>query len=185
VADPKAEIDLLHQSLERLRIEFDRYFRKERKFPPLQDRNALEATLRRAGARPMVSTGDQFRFSGIQSRFLSLSSLWERQLRELEEGRAPGAPRAASAATPPPAPAPAPITEEGLDRAVDGWKTARRSCGLPANDREAAAFREMLRKKASEIAGSSGGQVEFTVSAEGGKPRIRAAVRKPGEPAAE
>jgi hypothetical protein len=67
---------------------------------------------------------------------------------------------------------------------VDGWKTARAECGLPANDREAAAFREMLRKKAAEIAGASGGQVEFTVSAEDGKPRVRAAVRKAGEPSA-
>ena len=174
MSDPKAEIDTLFQSLERLRIEFDRFFRKERKFPPLQDRNRLEGVLRRMGTRSLGSTGDQFRLANLQGRFQSLSGLWERQLRDLEEGRTPGRPSTGA----PAGPGAGPVSDEHLDRAVDGWKTARTECGLPAGDAEAAAFRELLRRKAAEIAGSGGGRVEFSVSVEGGKPKIRAALRK-------
>jgi hypothetical protein len=126
------------------------------------------------GTRSLVSTSDQFRLSNLQSRFQSMSGLWERQLRDLEEGRTPGRPQAAPSA----GPGAGPVSEDHLDRAVDGWKTARTECGLPAGDAEAAAFREMLRRKATEIAGTGGGRVEFSVSVEAGKPKIRAAVRK-------
>jgi hypothetical protein len=182
VADPKTEIDQLYQSLERLRVEFDRFFRKERKFPPIQERNALEAALRRMGSRPMVSTGDQFRFTGLQCRYTAMATLWERQLRDLEEGRGAALRSAAApaASTFPAAPSAEAIAAERLEAAVDGWKTARAECGAPANDAEAAAFREMLRRKAAEIAGAGGGTVEFSVSVEGGRPKIRAAVRRDG-----
>jgi hypothetical protein len=52
---------------------------------------------------------------------------------------------------------------------------ARRSCGLGGDPAELAALRETLASRAKEISSSSGGKkVEFRVSVEEGKPRIKA-----------
>jgi hypothetical protein len=52
---------------------------------------------------------------------------------------------------------------------------ARRSCGLPGDPSELPSLREALLARATEISASSGGKtVEFHVSVEEGKPKVKA-----------
>jgi hypothetical protein len=52
---------------------------------------------------------------------------------------------------------------------------ARRACGLPAGEEDISATRDALLARAREIAGKSNARkVEFRVSVEEGKPKIKA-----------
>jgi hypothetical protein len=55
---------------------------------------------------------------------------------------------------------------------------ARRSCGLSCEPSDIPSLRETLYARAVEISASAGGKrVEFLVSIDGGKPKVKAVLR--------
>lgn len=71
-----------------------------------------------------------------------------------------------------------PVDREQIDRAAEALLEARRSCGLAGDPSDIPSLREMLYARALEISASAGGKkVEFVVSVEGGKPKVKAVLR--------
>lgn len=169
-------LDRIEASLTDVKRQYDLFFQGARRTEPVEERKALEWLVRRLGQRKIPNTSDQFRFNSLQSRFHSLVTLWNRMGRELEEGRLVRD-RGGNLVRPQEA-APEPVDPAHLDQVVDELQAARRECGLPTGDRDVEAMREMLRSRAAEIAGKGGARrVEFRVTIEEGKPKIKAGLR--------
>jgi len=70
------------------------------------------------------------------------------------------------------------IEREDDAPAAEALLEARRSCGLAGDPSDIPSLRETLYARALEISASAGGKkVEFLVSVEGGKPKVKAVLR--------
>jgi hypothetical protein len=175
--DLKMTLDRLDADLVALKHQYDLFFQGGRRSEPMKERKAFETQLLVLSRRSVINSSDQLRFSNLQGRYWAFANLWTRTVRDLEEGRL----RRDSVGS---------ITRLGterketadsgnIDRAAKELLEARRSCGLAGGDpSELAALRETLSARAREISASSGGKkVEFRVSIEDGKPKVKATLR--------
>ncbi|HSL92085.1 MAG TPA: MXAN_5187 C-terminal domain-containing protein [Candidatus Limnocylindrales bacterium] len=175
-ADMKELLDRVEEEIAGVKRQYDLFFQGSRRSEPSDKRREVEETVRRMGQRKIVNSNDQFRFHSLQSRFYSLSNLWVRMIRDLEEGRLKRDPHGALARkTPPP---PDPVDPAHIDRVIAELVEARKACGLPAGDEEnLSATRETLLARAREISGRSGGRkVEFRICVDEGKPKVKARI---------
>lgn len=171
--DLKELLDRIEADIAEVKRQYDLFFQGARRQEPSEPRRELEETVRRMGQRRINNSNDQFRFNNLQSRFYSFSNLWIRTVRDLEEGRllrdrsgilvrAAAVPRD-------------PVDPDHLERVLREFLAARRACGLSTEDDDLARAREILLARARAIAGKSGTRkVEFRVSVEEGKPKIKA-----------
>ncbi|MEM9290192.1 MAG: hypothetical protein AAGD01_00760 [Acidobacteriota bacterium] len=97
-AKPKnrdAELSRFETRLRQLRIEYEKFFNGALLVPPEEERLNLQAELRRLRQLPQLTSVESFRLNGLEARFNSFSELFQRRVRDREEGRTP---RAAAAA---------------------------------------------------------------------------------------
>ncbi len=91
-APPPASIDRdlqrLEAELKRLEVEYNMYFSGRLPKPPWETRSRVAAIVKQYHRTPIQNYGDRFRFSTLQTRFSTLTDLWDRGLRAREEGRA-------------------------------------------------------------------------------------------------
>jgi hypothetical protein len=176
VGDLKETLDQIEAEIANVKRQYDLFFQGIRRSEPSDKRKEVEETIRRMGQRKIVNTNDQFRFNNLQTRFYSFTNLWLRMVRDLEEGRLIRDPSGALVHGR--SPASDPVEPAHLDQVIGELMEARRSCGLPAGEEDLSATREALLARAREIAGKSGAnKVEFRISVEEGKPKIKALVR--------
>jgi len=172
-------LDGLEAEILKVKLEYDLFFQGTRQTEPIEEKRRLDESIRRIGQRRIINTLDQFRFNGIQSRYYSYCNLWMRTVRDLEEGRMTRDP--AGSLAPPPRSPEEPVAGDHLDRIVEELCAARTLCGIPPGESDVNALKETLRARAREIASKAGaGKVEFKVSVEGGKPKLKAVVRPAG-----
>jgi len=100
------QLPALEQMLNRLIREWERFFAGDRRVPPVVERTALDRRFRALLERPDNRRSVQFKFEQLQHRFGTYSQMWERMLREREEGRSPYPIRRPGAPPPPPPPEP-------------------------------------------------------------------------------
>ena len=191
--DPKVLLMQIEAELAELKNQYDLFFQGGRRGEPTRERKDLESKLLTISRRAMIKSADQNRFSNLQAKFWSNVNLWARIIRDFEEGRLRrdkrgaltragiGQPDEAGPAMPKPsAPsqgtAPAPAAGTGnLDQAAKALMEARKKCGIQANPSELASLRSALESRAKELSASAGGKkVEFHVTVEGGKPKVKA-----------
>ena len=172
----KDALDRIEADLADLKRQYDLFFQGARRTEPNEERRILEWMVRRLGQRKIPNTSDQFRFSSLQSRFFSYSNLWARMVRDLEEGRLVRDTRGDLVQTK--GRGGEPVPSDHLDQVLEELRNARRECGLRTEEKDIDSLREMLRSRAAEMAERSGGRrVEFRVTIEGGKPKVKAALR--------
>lgn len=172
----KDELDRIEGEIDGVKRQYDLFFQGNRRAEPIEERRTVEWMIRRTGQRKIINTSDQFRFHGLQGRFYSLSNLWTRMIRDLEEGRLSR--DSGGSLVRPAAPEESPVDPTHLDQVLNQLKTARTACGLPTEDADIAAIRQTLSDRADEIAKKSGAKkVEFRVSVEDGKPKVKAVMR--------
>ena len=89
LTDVQRELELLAADLKRLEAEYNMFFAGRMPRPPWETRNRVTATFKRLDRDRgyLQGTGDKFRIETMQSRFQSLTELWDRGLRAREEGR--------------------------------------------------------------------------------------------------
>jgi hypothetical protein len=176
-ADMKEMLDRIEAEIAGVKRQYDLFFQGIRRSEPSDKRREVEETVRRMGQRKIVNSNDQFRFHSLQSRFYSLSNLWVRMVRDLEEGRMKRdtSGTLVRGASPPPDP----VDPAHIDQVIAELVEARRACGLPAGEeKDLSETREALLARAREISGKSGAKkVEFRVRVEEGKPKVKAVVR--------
>lgn len=116
MAAPGSEFDRdmreLEAEMKRLEAEYNMYFAGRLPRPPWETRARVEAIVKRYDRRALVNTGQRFRFSTLQARFVKFSEMWSRAVRVREEGTPQGAARRTRAPAPPPPP-PAAAGERG------------------------------------------------------------------------
>jgi hypothetical protein len=175
-ADIKDLLDRIEAKIAEVRRQYDLFFQGVRRSEPVDKRREIEEAVRRMGQRKIINTNDQFRFNNLQCRFYSHVNLWARMVRDLEEGRLA---RDASGALVRGASSPQePVEPSHMNQVIVDLIEARKACGLPAGEEDLSATRVALQARAREIAGKAGGRkVEFRVSVEEGKPKIKAVVR--------
>ncbi len=186
----KGILDRIEADIAAVKRQYDFFFQGTRRSEPMDLRREMEDTIRRMGQRRIINTNDQFRFLALQNRFYSLCNLWRRMVRDLEEGRltrdssggvirtAGSAPAAATSEPAGPAEARGPVDPEHLDRVLKELSEARTACSLPAGEEEIAAIRDTLLTRARDLSEKTGGKrIEFRVSVEDGKPKVKATFR--------
>jgi hypothetical protein len=87
--DVQRDLEILTAELRRLEAEYNMFFAGRLPRPPWETRNRVTSMVKRFDRDRgyLQGTGDRFRFETLQSRFQSLTELWDRGLRAREEGR--------------------------------------------------------------------------------------------------
>jgi len=169
--------------IERLRIEFERYFNGALRLPPEEMLEDLARELKGLRGLTIRSATDQFRLGTLEARFNSLRELLNRRLRAREEGRGPlHAPHRAT--TPRPDPLAGfvvvdriePVAVEALYRGL-----AEHGSGTPGVDLDR--FTAFLEQQLTAIRARTGcGAVQFRLAREGDKLKLKARPLAAAEP---
>jgi hypothetical protein len=170
-------LDQLGRDIQQLRIDFERFFNGALPVPPEELRGRVQAQIR--GLRGMTNLAtavDSFRLGDFEARFNSYNEMFNRRLRDLEEGRA-----AAVRAAPPAAPQRY-DPQQGIvlgDR-IDPEATEALYRGLVAAPGESPrfdldSFQTYLSRQVAAIREKTGcAQVQFRLAAEDGKVKLKA-----------
>ena len=174
--DAKEILDRLEAALADLKHQYDLFFSGKRRSEPMKERKGIETKLLSLSRRAIVNNTDQLRFNNISGRYWTYANLWTRTVRDLEEGRIHR--DTGGSVKRGPRKRVEPVDRENIDRVVDALLEARRSCGLDGDPSDIPTLRETLYARALEISSSAGGKkVEFRVTVEEGKPKIKAVLR--------
>ncbi len=169
----EAAVARLERELRDLILEWERFFSRDRRLPPQKERTDLSRRIRRLFEHGVHGSAAQFRLEQLQHRFNTYNQLWERQLREREEGRRSGVWRRPGARRPD-APAPAAVQGGGSRAALyDRYVAEMRRLGREVTvDREA--FERRVRRQRKQVEQQLGRPVELDVVVSDGKVRLAA-----------
>jgi hypothetical protein len=82
--------DQLSRDIRQLQIDSERFFNGGLPVPPEELRNRIQTQIRNLRNLKITSALDSFRLGDLEARFNSYNELFNRRLREREEGRRPG-----------------------------------------------------------------------------------------------
>lgn len=172
----QASIDQLDRDIQQLKIDFERFFSGNLPTPPEEFRLVVQQRIRGLRATPLQALVDRFRLNTLEARFNTLNELFNRRLREREEGPATQLGRAIAhthrrydpyqgivvGETPPPEA----IQELYRELYDDGTPDAR------ANFQN---FQTYLLRQMAAIRERSGcDEVKFRIATEGGEMKLKA-----------
>jgi chromosome segregation ATPase len=80
------ELKELEIQLNRLRLEYEQFFRGGMKREPLSLRGKVQKTITRFMSDPPRTATHKFRFNALNARYQTYRNLWGRTMRELESG---------------------------------------------------------------------------------------------------
>jgi hypothetical protein len=83
----KADLDRLSAMIQELRVEYERFFAGALPVPPEELRHRIQLKLRDLRNSPMMTAGDRFLLTSLEARYNAYAELFNRRLRESEEGR--------------------------------------------------------------------------------------------------
>jgi len=81
------DLQQLAADLRRLEVEYTQFFAGRLPRPPLRLRSSVDALMRRLDRAPFEQIAQRFRFQTLQSRYATFGELWDRSMRQREEGR--------------------------------------------------------------------------------------------------
>lgn len=186
------DLVVIESSIRQLQIEWDKFFGGVERKPPTDLKTRLEALLRRYANAEIRNNAERFRYQNLTARYNTMSELWMKKLRALEEGRPLGLHGSKVPQLPPPPPpstrapeprasaAPSeyrvrrPEAETEVVRALfDQYQQARTRAGEGGVKFES--FQKVIAQQASRILTEKGGQaVEFRVETKDGKVSLKA-----------
>ena len=185
------DLGVIEASIRQLQIEWDKFFGGVERKPPTDLKVRLEALLRRHANAEIRNNAERFRYQNLTARYNTMSELWMKKLRAMEEGRPMGLHGSKLPPLPPPPPAarapepraPAapgeyrvrrPDAETEVVRALfDQYQRARSQAGEAGVKFES--FQKVIAQQASRILTEKGGQaVEFRVETKDGKVSLKA-----------
>ena len=76
----------LEEMLRRLKTLYDQFFSGTRPLPPVEDRKRLERAIRELGQDRIRDNATRFRFNNLMNKWTMFQELWNRKMREKEEG---------------------------------------------------------------------------------------------------
>jgi len=84
-----AELERLQVGLRQLKVQYDMFFAGSLPRQPQELRSELEKIVKRLSGAPIRKYSQRFHLASLVSRFNSMSELWSKTLRTLEEGDRP------------------------------------------------------------------------------------------------
>lgn len=189
MGEPEKEIAQLESLLRRLEKEYDQFLAGQLRREPTETENAVLAIVRGWSARGVQNPTLTFKFNTLVARYNAFRTVWQRRVREREEGRSPiPAPRKPRAVAPAPRPAPQPAPPPGpaeyvsrdphregaqLHDLYTAYRRLREECGEPTERLREETFRATLSEKIEALRRAQGcDAVAVRVVAEGGRTRI-------------
>jgi hypothetical protein len=174
------QINHIERRFKLLIREWDRYFSGDIRVPPEKERKELERRLRLLTERPSPRRMEQYRLEQLQHRFMTYVQMWERMLREREEGRSRFPVRRPGAPPPPPRPtagspnagASASVKSKGgglYDRYVAAKQQTGEAVGMDQK-----AFHDQIAAQKKSLEARLGQKVRFDVLVENGKVKLAA-----------
>ena len=82
----QAYIEQLDRDIQQLKIDFERFFNGSLPTPPEETRLGVRHQIQRLRSAPIHALVDRFRLNTLEARFNTLNELFNRRLREREEG---------------------------------------------------------------------------------------------------
>jgi len=168
--DYTAIINRLEGQIRQYRVDYQRFFNGDAKVPPEDQGTKIRLHLNELAAVSQLPSVDQYRLTGLEARFNSLSELFRRRLRDLD------LPQQATTAAPPPAAdtvasviiSPSEDSQE-VGTLYDALYSRANSKVAPED------FHAYLLNQAAEVRKRTGcTKVRFTVRSDGGKKRLKA-----------
>ena len=180
-----ADLDDLEESITALQVLYEKYFLGIDRRPPEQERKRVSTRIRELKEQMIRNTALKFRVNTMFAKLLSFERMWDRTLREIEEGtykrdvfkakmhmKDKAAEKKAAPSAPPPA---AEIPDEKLRRLYDTYLVARQRCGEPTDgisyDSVAARIRSQVPQLLEKHKAKN---IEFKVVIKGGKAVLKA-----------
>jgi hypothetical protein len=168
-------LDQLSQDIQKLRVDFERFFNGALPSPPEELRGRVQAQIRHLRGLSLQSAVDSFRLGDLEARFTSYNELFNRRVRDLEEGR-----RAARTAPPPEARRYDPEKGIVFGERVDPEAAEALYQGLAASPGGAPrfdldSFQTYLTRQVAAIREKTGcSKVQFRLATEDGKVKLKA-----------
>jgi hypothetical protein len=186
------DLSRLERDIRQLKIEYEQYFGGGRKRPPADIEWRIDQTIKRYGDRSAEMNFQQrFRYGNLAQTYVKYRDIFRKRMQRREEGReerhfgAAARAIAAERASTQPAKSPVPVAvicsdlsaESGeVDQLYRAFCEALQSSGEATDKLSRATFEKFLMQKSEQIR-KGGQQVEFVVSVEGGKARLKARVK--------
>lgn len=152
----EAEIRACEEALEAIRIQYEQFFSRILRRPPLEEEEALRRRIARLRSSAGGKGAMRFRLEGLHQRMLSFQRMWSRTVREMEEGKYHRdlarlrRHQTAGAAARPAAtrPSDSPQDEAKLRQLYSAWMEARKRCNQ--TDRQPS-FEDMQRSIRKQV----------------------------------
>ena len=184
------DLNRFERDIRQLKIEYEQYFGGGRKRPPAEIEWRIEHTIKRYGDRSAeMNYAQRFRYGNLAQTYVKYREIFHKRMQRREEGTVErhfgAAARAIEAERARRAKSPAPVAvscselsvESGqVDELYRAFCEALQTSGQATNQLSRAKFEKFLLQKSEQIRGR-GKQVEFVVSVEGGKARLKARVK--------
>lgn len=82
-------LDHLQRDVRQFQVDFERFFNGGLPLPPEELRNRIQAQLRNLRNTNITAAVDNFRLNDLEARYNSYNEMFNRRLRDVEEGRGP------------------------------------------------------------------------------------------------
>ena len=186
------DLSRLERDIRQLKIEYEQYFGGGKKRPPSDIEWRIEQVIKRYGDRAAeMNYGQRFRYGNLTQTYSKYREIFHKRMQKREEGtvqrhfgaaaRAIQAERARSGTA---SPSPVAVTCSDLEREsgkVDelyrAFREALNSSGESVERLSREKFQKFLLQKSEQIRKQRGEQIEFLVSIENGKARLKARVK--------
>jgi len=169
------ELNRLAQAIKDLRIDFERFFNGAVQIPPEEKKADIQRQIRRLRQAKLQGAAETFRLGSLEARFNSLNELYNRRLRDHEEGRGHRSATAGVRSS-------RHDVERGvvLGETVDAGAVEALYTGLQRRPGEGPqfdldSFRTYLQRQVSSLREKTGcREVQFRLSEEDGKMKLKA-----------
>jgi hypothetical protein len=169
----------VEKMLKELRVQYEQYFAGVEKIAPMKARDDLERQLRLLGRRKIVQTDLRYRLQNLASRFHSYKGMWERNQRQMDEGRYPRHTKKISSASPQRGAKPAFAASTDPAQLYKDYLRLCMECRVPASIDGINTMETFLRTKEEVIRQRYGNvKCSFDVVNENGKPKIKAKLKR-------
>jgi len=186
------DLSRLERDIRQLKIEFEQYFGGGKKRPPNDIEWRIEQVIKRYGDRAAeMNYGQRFRYGNLTQTYSKYREIFHKRMQKREEGtvqrhfgaaaRAIQAERSRSGTA---SPSPVAVICSDLEREsgkVDelyrAFREALNTSGESVERLSREKFQKFLLQKSEQIRKQRGEQIEFLVSIENGKARLKARVK--------
>jgi len=171
-------VKILESDIQRLKTQYDQFFLGVQKIPPEKLARDVAREIRLLSTANVTNTATKFRIQQVVSRYNTFLSYWQRNLRDIEDGRVPR--RKGAAADPTGsngdviAISSPDVDREQMDRLFRALNREYRRIGSDTAP-EMSMIRRMVQKQTADLKKKYGCQkVAYKVVSEEGKVKIKA-----------